>query len=112
MSHTVLVIIALVLAHWVADFVMQSDKMAINKSKKHWVLGAHCLVYSLCLSVFGWEYSAVNGVAHFAVDAVSSRATSYLYAKGDRHNFFVVIGLDQAIHLIVLIVTAQYFGLL
>jgi hypothetical protein len=38
-------------------------------------------------------------IMHFITDAITSRTTSYLWQKGERHWFFVVIGLDQAIHM-------------
>lgn len=98
-------IIALIWVHWVADFIFQTDKMALNKSTSLKWLSSHIGVYTLPLFIFGWKFALINGAAHFATDFCSSRATSYLWKKGDRHNFFVVIGLDQALHLTVLFLT-------
>lgn len=98
-------IIALLWVHWFSDFVLQTDKMAMNKSTSWAWLSSHAVVYSTPLIFFGWKFAVINGVAHLAVDAVTSRWTSYLWKKGARHNFFVVIGLDQAIHVTVLVIT-------
>jgi hypothetical protein len=38
-------------------------------------------------------------------DFVTSRISSRLYAKGDIHNFFVVVGFDQFLHYSALIVS-------
>lgn len=95
----------LLIVHWFADFVCQSNYMAQNKSSSIKALSLHILVYTAILSVFGLKFAIINGLAHFAVDFITSRITKYLWKKQDVHNFFVVIGLDQLIHTITLIYT-------
>lgn len=102
------IILTLVWLHFVADFLLQNDWMALNKSKRYIPLFVHVIVYSFPFLIFGWQYALINGIAHFATDWGSSRATSWLYAKQQRHWFFVVIGLDQSIHLTTLFVTYLY----
>lgn len=103
-------LILLILVHWVADFVFQTDKMATSKSSSNTWLLIHVGIYAMFLLPFGPVFALVNFCAHLATDFVSSRATSHLWKKNDRHNFFVVIGLDQAAHLIVLILTIPLMG--
>lgn len=95
--------------HFFGDFFFQFDKMATNKSSSFFWLGLHSLVYTVFLVFFGWKFALVNGVAHFIIDAVSSRGTSYLYAMGQRHWFFTLIGLDQTLHLSLLYLTFNTF---
>lgn len=93
------------IAHFVGDFILQTDRMAMNKSKSNKWLLIHILAYSSALLVFGPLYAVANGSIHFCVDWVTSRCTSALWAKGERHWFFVVIGLDQLIHTLCLLWT-------
>jgi len=103
----------IIFSHWIADFIAQSDWMAKNKSKSWKALSFHILAYTGSLATLlslvhpetAWKYALINGAAHFVVDAITSRITAKLYAKGDVHNFFVVIGLDQAIHMSTLVAT-------
>lgn len=109
---------SLLVAHFLGDFVMQTDWMAVNKSKRWDALFGHVCVYSLFFIPWGWKFVLLTFVTHFVTDAVTSRVTSKLWffkptgifyninkryemwipSGGNRHWFFVVIGLDQLIH--------------
>lgn len=94
--------------HFIADFILQSDKMAQGKSSSNKWLTMHILVYTLPLCLFGWKYALINGAAHWCVDYCTSRASSYMYKNNRIHDFFVVVGFDQAVHLSTLIYTMRY----
>ncbi len=113
------ILIYLLFLHFIADFVCQTSWMAENKSKNILALSFHVLTYGLVLFLgtiyFGVDkaffFSLANFGLHLLVDFFTSKATSYLWKKGDVHNFFVVIGLDQLIHQICLILTGYCFAL-
>lgn len=122
-------------AHFVGDFLLQSDWMATNKSKRWDALALHVALYSICFAWWGVPFVALTFASHVVTDAVTSRITSRLwffrmesgvweqaefaYPKHDRtilnpwmpiegsrrHWFFVVIGFDQLIHAVTLAVT-------
>jgi len=94
--------------HFISDFLLQTDKMATNKSSSLKYLGLHCIVYSIPFLIFGLQFAIINGFLHFIVDFISSKATSYLWQNEKRHWFFVTIGLDQAIHMSCLFLSLQY----
>ena len=107
----------LFLIHWCADFVCQTDKMATQKSTSWKWLSIHVGVYSTPITLYALAYNfntpikwsllfgVVTFITHFITDACTSRMTSYFWQKGDRHNFFVIIGFDQLIHAITLMWT-------
>lgn len=121
------------LIHFLADFVFQTDWMAKNKSTSWKALCLHITEYTSVL--FGclwcgafffaclgrWQlttdlaqqiaaFGTVNGVAHFGIDAVTSRITSYYWQQQRAHAFFVVVGFDQFLHLALLIWTVRFFA--
>jgi hypothetical protein len=102
-------IIGLLTLHCLCDFGLQNDQMAINKSTSFKWLTYHAVVYTIPFMFIGWQFALVNGVAHWCVDGCTSRITSYLWKNNDRHNFFLVIGIDQWIHTVTLILTYNYF---
>ncbi len=102
---TLTTIFLLIWAHWIGDFILQTDEMAMNKSTSNVWLAHHISMYMLVLFPFGFFFAIANAAAHFATDWITSRITSYLWKKNDRHNFFVVIGLDQALHMSMFILT-------
>ena len=105
-------ILAFIWLHWFADFFLQNDKMATSKSTSFLWLGAHCSTYGMAFIGWGWKFALLQAIYHFIVDAISSRVTSHLFAKGDRHNFFVVIGLDQALHITITLLLAKHMGII
>lgn len=129
--------LALLVAHFLGDFILQTDWMAINKSKRWDALSAHAFVYSMCFLPWGITFALATFASHYATDAVTSRITSKLWffrmepgiweqadyavpkhgrtlvnpwtpRGGNRHWFFVVIGLDQLIHATTLALTLAY----
>lgn len=112
-----MMIYILLVAHWISDFILQSDSMAKNKSTSFVWLTSHCLVYTLSLMCIVYPFhqnfravflfSLLNGIAHFCTDAITSRITSRLWKEGRVHDFFVVIGFDQLCHYVVLFTLAE-----
>lgn len=100
-------LVILIWIHFVADFMLQSDTMAINKSTSAKWLFAHVVIYTTPFFVFGWLFAIVNGVAHGMTDFVTSRAGSWMYER-NRHWFFTIIGFDQAVHLSTLVISYYY----
>lgn len=97
--------------HWVADFVCQSDWMAKNKSSSNVALSLHISTYTLIFTVltgFSIKYSVINGLAHLGIDYVTSRLSSRQWQQGKVHNFFVIVGLDQMLHVMTLVYTMDY----
>lgn len=112
-------IYGLLVAHFIGDFVLQSDEMAKNKSKSNWMLLCHVSVYLIPLvlvsaliqkdSAFVFIFILVNGIANFLVDWITSRINSILWNRKEVHNFFVGIGADQLAHYSTLMYTAHLF---
>lgn len=108
----------IIFIHWIADFVLQTDWQAQNKSKSNFALLSHTSNYSLvwllpmCL-VFGvmkegettewifWSsiyFGMITFVVHTITDYFTSRLNSKLWSAGKVHYFFVSVGFDQVLH--------------
>ena len=121
--------------HYIADFIVQTEYQALNKSKSFKALSMHVLTYTVTLFImvlpivyffkgyaYGLDHNKIiatlllsmifavyNGVFHFAVDFVTSKLVSYHFAKGDSRNAFKIIGWDQFLHITILYVSYVYF---
>lgn len=118
-------IFAILIIHWFADFVMQTDKQAKGKSKNWDDLLCHTFTYSIVWWSVGISYIAyyfdsikyVDGLLvlmiftfvtfglHTITDYYTSRLNSKLWSEGKVHNFFVSVGFDQVLHYIQLFLT-------
>lgn len=121
---TALLIIAI---HFFADFVCQTHDMAVNKSKSNGWLSAHVGVYTI-VTLLAWNFTILQPAVefntstylnfftfifttHWITDYITSRITSKYFGKGDYHNGFVVVGIDQVFHYIQLL-SAYYLFVL
>lgn len=123
----------LLFIHWVADFVLQTDKQEKNKSKNNKALISHTLNYSLVWLLLGifWSISSniftnfkylfppggvllftgITFILHTITDYFTSRINARLWKEGKVHLFFVSIGFDQFLHFVQLFLTYRYiFG--
>lgn len=109
-------ILLILFVHFVADFILQTDEMAINKSKSNQWLTIHVAAYMagfILMTVWFIEsqywlhWILLNGALHWITDYFTSRLNSYLWKKEMRHWFFVGIGADQFIHYACLLISYQ-----
>lgn len=105
-SINIVTILTLVWLHFLGDFILQTDQMAMEKSSDWRMLTIHAGVYSIgFIVVFGHTYGIVNLVLHWCIDGISSRITSKLWKSKRCNAFFTTIGADQAIHMSCLMIT-------
>jgi hypothetical protein len=109
------IVLLILLLHWVADFVLQTDEQAKGKSKKWSYLLRHTFNYSIFVScaVFGWSmnticFFVITLICHTWQDYFTSRLNAKLWAANKNHLFFVSIGLDQFLHFMQLLITYQF----
>ena len=121
-------ILGILLIHWFADFVMQTDKQAKGKSKNWsdllshtwsycniwWFFGIILFVINIYYPFFiykSWSlilFTSITFVAHTITDYFTSRLNSKLWEQDKVHNFFVSIGFDQWLHYAQLFITYWY----
>lgn len=116
--------IVLLASHWLVDFVFQSDKTAINKSKSFKYLFGHCAAYGILMTgmagsvfcrliayridnaafyfVILLAIAVILSLTHIIIDGITSKMTSAFWAENNCHAFFITIGMDQMFHYIVL----------
>lgn len=119
------VIIILLIAHWIGDFILQKEEWARGKHNTFIDLISHTIHYGLVIFLFVLFYRMFmfgadlqiyhiiffwlfNLVAHAIVDSITSRFT-HLQRMNEKYyvtkrnlGFFPTIGLDQLIHYIIL----------
>ncbi|MEA3445991.1 MAG: DUF3307 domain-containing protein [Bacteroidota bacterium] len=100
--HDLSILIRLLLAHIVADFIFQTKSMVNNRDTKHWkslMLIYHVLVHAILVYVVLWDFNLIWPallimLSHYCIDLVKS------YQKENIYSFLA----NQLAHVIVLIV--------
>lgn len=122
------IIIAILAVHWLADFLLQTDWQAQNKSSNIKALLEHTVTYSwvwffvvlfyliiqynafefykILICVFVSIYFTITTfICHTITDYFTSRLNKKLWEEKKVHWFFVSIGFDQLLHYIQLLIT-------
>ena len=123
-------IFVVIITHWVADFILQTDKQAKGKSKNWGDLLEHTSTYGIvwifvsCLLIgyitktqptiwyvtHALLFGFITFICHTVTDYFTSRLNAKLWAKSDVHNFFVSIGFDQVLHYVQLFLTLYFLS--
>ena len=116
-------LVSLFFLHFVADFLLQSRKMGKEKSEKFPVLLQHLSIQFIVFSVFTFnlKFALLNTLVHGIIDwniwkfykyTVYFRdktATKETWKYWEDHIFYTIIGLDQYLHSLTLIVLWKLF---
>ena len=91
-------------AHLVADWILQNDWMAVNKtSLRHPAAWTHAAIQGLCLALaLGWLGGLVLGILHLLIDTrVPVDWWIRVFKKCGRapETSSIVIWLDQTLHI-------------
>lgn len=120
-------VIVLLMFHTFSDFFAQTQWQAENKSHNLYALFSHVRSYTvsfmLPLYIYGlWGmetnlttlydflgkfliFSAVTFVAHFVTDYTTSKLTTKYWKEERWRNFFKVVGVDQFLHIVQILIT-------
>jgi len=107
-------IFSILIIHWIADFWLQSDKMAKGKGKNWKDLISHTGLYTITFFIGGAFllndarvviFCLITFILHTITDYFTSRLNSKLYKEGNNHGFFIAIGGDQILHYVQLFLT-------
>lgn len=112
--NNIFIFLGILITHWIADFILQTDRQAKGKSKNWNDLLSHTFIYStiwfpILMFPMGaakaFLFFVITFIAHTATDYYTSRLNARLWSRGSVHNFFVSIGFDQILHYTQLLLT-------
>lgn len=108
--------------HYLGDFSLQTHEQAQRKSKDNLYLLYHVLTYSITwffASLIWYEkvsiallFALFTFIAHYITDYFTSRWASKYFGNKDYHHGFMVIGFDQILHYVQLLLTFMYLDLI
>jgi len=124
-------ILAIIIIHFIADFIFQDERWANGKSKNNTSLVTHTIVYSIVFTflLFGFQliyeydsnimllmekvvhFGMITFVFHTITDYFTSRVVSKKFVNKEYGssvpNFgaFTIIGFDQVLHYVQMFIT-------
>lgn len=103
--------IYILLIHYLGDFALQTDYMALNKGSgksfyNHALLchvGVYTLVWFIAVAGLGFSkhpfyFAMITFFFHYCTDWISSRMTKPRFEAKNYRDAFIVIGMDQILH--------------
>ena len=114
-SFSFYTIVIILLIHWLADFALQTHDQATKKSTSLSYLTFHVSSYSLVWALASWAlyqnfesclvFAGITFVCHWITDFATSRLSRSFWENKDFHNGFVIVGVDQILHYVQLLIT-------
>lgn len=112
-----LLVLAILATHFVADFIFQTSWMATTKATDVGALSIHVLEYAGVLAAFsmaacwfgGFDplmlalWCMTNAALHWFVDYGTSRLNKRWHSEGLERRFWITIGADQLLHQVCLL---------
>lgn len=117
MIRAVLLLVALLVCHYLADFCLTMPVMIRAKADGHniWPILLHASVHAfligLCLLIWGlaWDLllllMSVELISHFLIDMGKGRLSAYYPELVDQQKklYWMLYGFDQLLHLLVIV---------
>lgn len=122
MTNVVLLLIALLICHYLADFCFTSPSMIRAKAdgRNPWPIllhaGIHAGLVGICLLLWcvSWKsllmLAFVEFVSHFLIDTAKGLLTAHYSILGDMQKkpYWMLYGFDQLLHLLVIVMIWYY----
>ncbi len=129
------VFIFIIIMHWIADFIFQAENWALGKSKsltpllKHtitysllWIIPVYFMTQDVYIVMYNWMslflFVGITFVVHTITDFFTSKIVSKRFADNyygspiPNLGAFSIIGFDQVLHYVQLILTWYFvFGI-
>ena len=111
MEQAVILIVWGIMAHFVADWLLQNDWMVLNKANlRHPAGWVHAAIHTVCaLLVFTWPAALFIGLTHVYIDTrIPLRWWMARIKQVDKgpHVIHVELWLDQVFHILVLAIVS------
>jgi|TARA_B100001094_G_scaffold333184_1_gene409329 hypothetical protein len=101
-------VLGIIIAHWIGDFLLQNEKMALGKSSSNKLLTIHVAIWTTTMAVITIPlglpvvWVLLMGVLHWIQDYITSRLNSYYAKIKNNEMFWNMIGTDQMLHYIIM----------